>query len=155
MNIKILTVAVCLAAVISLTGCTFGNNRIVINNEPEEIVTGQNVGTDEEPDEAANENEGPTLSVQADKSEPTETYYTDLNVGDELYSGFHSVVTVKSVDEEKIVLSLDGCLIEPNPNGTINLRAEPLKEITLEKGEDIILASQTMDAGVTLTISYK
>ena len=150
MNRKIFALIMCLSAVLSFTGCTFGNNNnIPAFAEPEAVAVGQDVSTDED------EKEGPTLSVQINKSAATETDYSDITVGDELYNGFQSTVTVKSVSEKKIVLSLTGCLVEPNAGGSIDLRKEPLKEVTLKKGEEIVLKSQTMDAGVKLTISYR
>ncbi len=81
--------------------------------------------------------------------------YTEIRAKEELYSGYASKVTVKKVSEDKIVLSLDGCLVEPNENGTIDMRKNPLKKITVKSGQTIELVSQTMDAGVRLEISYE
>ncbi len=81
--------------------------------------------------------------------------YTEIRAKEELYNGYASKVTVKKVSEDKIVLSLDGCLVEPNENGTIDMRKEPLKKITVKSGQTIELVSQTMDAGVRLEISYE
>ena len=75
--------------------------------------------------------------------------------GDELYSGFSSVITVKNANEDRVVLAIDGCLVEPNDDGTINLNAEPLKSVTLEEGDSIELVSQTMDARVHVTITFE
>lgn len=57
--------------------------------------------------------------------------------------------------EDRIVLDIDGCLVEPNDNGSINLNADPLEEVELEAGESITLVSQTMDAGIRLVITYE
>ena len=75
--------------------------------------------------------------------------------GDELYSGFSSVITVKNANEDRVVLAIDGCLVEPNKDGTINMNKEPLKSVTLEEGGSIELVSQTMDAGVNITITLE
>lgn len=75
--------------------------------------------------------------------------------GDELYSGFSSTITVKNANEDRVVLAIDGCLVEPNKDGTINMNKEPLKSVTLEEGGSIELVSQTMDAGVNITITFE
>ena len=81
--------------------------------------------------------------------------YDDIKTGDEVYSGTDAVITVKSVSEDRIVLSVDGYMVEPNENGTINLRKDPLRKITLKSGETIEVVSQTMDAGTTLNLKYE
>ena len=81
--------------------------------------------------------------------------FSPVSKGDELYNGYGSVITVKSVNDDRVVLAIDGCLVEPNKDGTINLNKEPLKSITLEVGESIELVSQTMDAGVHVTLAYE
>lgn len=81
--------------------------------------------------------------------------YTEIRAKEELYNGYSSKVTVKKFSEEKIDLSLDGCLVEPNENGSINMNKDPLKKITIKSGQTVKLVSQTMDAGVTLEISYE
>ena len=82
--------------------------------------------------------------------------YTSLSKGDEVYDGFDGKITVKYVSAKKIVLSIeDGCFVEPNENGTINLNKDSLELITLECGQSIELASQTMDEGVNLYIAYE
>ena len=50
---------------------------------------------------------------------------------------------------------MDGCYVEPNPDGTINLNKESLKEITIKRDETVTLKTQTMDGGVTLEIKYE
>ena len=62
---------------------------------------------------------------------------------------------MKTVTENRLVLEIDGYMVEPNDDGTINLNAEPVKTIELTKGQSIELDSQTMDAGFNLLISYE
>ncbi len=81
--------------------------------------------------------------------------YNPLEAGDVVFDDRDGTIEIESVTEDLIVLSVDGCLIEKNSDGTINLRADPIEEIELEPGESIELASQTMDAGITLIISYE
>ena len=85
------------------------------------------------------------------------TTVTILRHGEEVYSGYSSEIKVDSLsyNEKEITLAIDGCLVEPNADGSIDLRKEPLKEITMQKGDTITLKSQTMDGGVTLEITFK
>ena len=83
---------------------------------------------------------------------PVEFY--PLKSGDVVYDANRTKVTIKSVDDDEIVLSIDGYMVEPNKDGTINLTADPLKKIEIERGESIELHSQTMDAGFELYITY-
>ena len=43
------------------------------------------------------------------------------------------------MNAKKLVLDIDGYLVEPNEDGTINMQAEPLKKVTLEKGVNLVL----------------
>ena len=74
---------------------------------------------------------------------------------EEVYSGYSSVITIGEVRGDRITLDIDGCLVEPNADGTIDLRKEPLKEITIPRDGTITLKSKTMDGGVTLEITYE
>lgn len=80
---------------------------------------------------------------------------TILRKGEKVYEGYGSVVEIRSADNMEVVLEIEGCLVEPNPDGTINLNKEPLKEITIKRNQTIVLKSQTMDGGVTLEIKYE
>ncbi len=80
---------------------------------------------------------------------------TILRHGEEVYSGFSSEIKIESASDSEIVLKIEGCLVEPNADGTIDMRKEPLTEITIQRDQTITLKSQTMDAGVTLEITYK
>ncbi len=84
-----------------------------------------------------------------------ENEFTTLNKGDVIYDTSFGVITIKSVDDHKVVLNVDGAMVEPNSDGTINLRKDPITKITLNAGESIRLASQTMDAGVHMEISFE
>ena len=80
---------------------------------------------------------------------------TILRKGEEVYNGFNSVITIDSVSNREIVLKIEGCLVEPNADGSVNLSKEPLKEITVKRDETVKLVSQTMDGGVKLEIKYE
>ena len=80
---------------------------------------------------------------------------TPLQRGDVVYDSNETKITVKSVTESRLVLEIDGFMVEPNDDGSINLGAEPLKIIDLTKGQSIEIDSQTMDAGFNLLISYE
>ena len=102
-----------------------------------------------------------TLSVQEIKwyetgsstEDPVE--FNPLEAGDVVYDDGYYRIEIESVNEDVIVLDVDGCLVEPNSDGTINLRAESVDEIEIAVGESIELVSQTMDSGINLIISYE
>ena len=80
---------------------------------------------------------------------------TPLTQGDVLYDDDFAKIKIKSVDENRIVLTVKGCMVEPKDNGAIDMRAKPKKKIELECGQSIELVSQSMDFGVNLLISYE
>ena len=81
--------------------------------------------------------------------------YTPVVQGDEYFCiDSYSSLEVHSVTDDKVVLYLDGCMVEPNKDGTINLNADPIKKLTINKGQTVKLVSQTMDAGINVEISY-
>ena len=80
--------------------------------------------------------------------------FSPLNKGDVVYDTKYAVITISSVNEERIVLDVDGGMVEPNDDGTINLLMEPIEKVTLNCAETIKLVSQTMDGGTTLVISF-
>ena len=86
-------------------------------------------------------------------SEPV-TYFP-IQKGELLYDDFDSSIKVRSVNAKKLVLDIDGYLVEPNEDGTINMQAEPLKKVTLEKGRSIQLVTLSMDAGSNISISFE
>ena len=81
--------------------------------------------------------------------------YTPLKRGDVIYDSHETKIAVKKVTENRIVLEIDGYMIEPNEDGSVNLDADPVKIIELTKGQSIELDSQTMSAGFDLLISYE
>ena len=87
--------------------------------------------------------------------QPIVMTYTELEAGDVIYRGFSSVITIKSVTEDKLVLDIDGYLVEPNADGSIDLRADPLKSFTLTDGDSVEFVTQTMDAGENITITFE
>ena len=102
-----------------------------------------------------------TLSVQEIKwyetgsstEDPVE--FNPLEAGDVVFDDGYYRIEVESVSEDMIVLDVDGCLVEPNSDGTINLRADSVDEIEIDTGSYVTLVSQTMDAGIDLIISYE
>ena len=102
-----------------------------------------------------------TLSVQEIKwyetgsstEDPVE--FNPLEAGDVVFDDGYYRIEVESVSEDVIVFDVDGCLVEPNSDGTINLRADSVDEIEIDAGSSVTLVSQTMDAGIDLIISYE
>ena len=102
-----------------------------------------------------------TLSVQEIKwyetgsstEDPVE--FNPLEAGDVVFDDGYYRIEVESVSEDVIVLDVDGCLVEANSDGTINLRAESVDEIEIDAGSSVTLVSQTMDAGIDLIILFE
>lgn len=82
------------------------------------------------------------------------TTFDNINEGDLLFGKFSTFLKVKSVSEDKVVLSSGGILVEKNSDGTVNLSAKAPDSFTIKSGESIELATQTMDAGATVVITY-
>ena len=80
---------------------------------------------------------------------------TPLQKGDVVYDGHFVKIKVKSVNESRIVLTIEGDMVEPNDDGTINLDAKPIEKLELECGQSIELVSTSMSAGFNLVISYE
>lgn len=97
-----------------------------------------------------------TWGVAGDKQLSNDNTYRfeNLKAGDKVYGGY-ATLEVKKVTPDIIVLSVDGSLVEPNKDGTVNLLAESLPEIKLNIGNDIEVATQTMDFGAKLHIRYE
>jgi len=91
-----------------------------------------------------------------EQPEPTVKTFTDVAEGTVLYdSAFDATITVSGVTEEAIVLQIEhSCFTEPNEDGSISLGAEPIKTVTVKRGEEKELVTQTLDGGVTLRIAY-
>ena len=81
--------------------------------------------------------------------------FNPLQKGDVVYDDHFIKIKVKSVDESRIVLEIEGHMVEPNDDGTINLDAEPIEKLELDCGQSIELASTSMSAGFNLVISYE
>lgn len=83
--------------------------------------------------------------------------YNPIKRGDVVFDSQSTKVTVASVTEETIVLMINGHMIKPNDDGTINMNSSiiPIKFIKLTKGESIELVSQTMSSGFYLQFSYE
>ncbi|MBO4591425.1 MAG: hypothetical protein J5684_02550 [Eubacterium sp.] len=141
MNKKVKVFITLLLTFVLLTGCNMGQNP---KQTPTEQVSGADSGLTVKSKNWYSTGSGKESSVT----------FSEPKSGDEVYNGFDSVIKVKSVGSDKIVLSIDGCLVEPNEDGGINLNKDPLKKVTLNKGQSIELSSQTMDVGVDLTINY-
>ena len=83
------------------------------------------------------------------------TVFTPLQRGEVVYDSHDTKITIKSVTNNKVVLEIDGYMIEPNDDGSINLNGEPVKKIELTNSQSIELDSQTMSSGFNLQISYE
>ena len=81
--------------------------------------------------------------------------FNPLQKGDVVYDDHFIKIKVKSVNEGRIVLEIEGHMVEPNDDGTINLDAEPIEKLELDCGQSIELASTSMSAGFNLVISYE
>ena len=80
---------------------------------------------------------------------------TPLQRGDVVYDSHDTKITIIIVTDNKVVLDMDGYMVEPNDDGSVNLNAEPVKRIEITKGQSVKLASQTMSAGFDLLVSYE
>lgn len=80
--------------------------------------------------------------------------FDNLSEGDIIFDKFSTFLKVKSVSEDKVVLSSGGILVEKNSDGTVNLSAKAPDSFTIKSGESIELTTQTMDAGATVVITY-
>ena len=91
-----------------------------------------------------------------EQPEPTVITFADVAEGTVLYdSAYDGTITVSGVTEEAVVLQIEhSCFVEPNENGNINLGAAPVKTLTVKRGEEKELVTQTLDGGVTLRIAY-
>ncbi len=81
--------------------------------------------------------------------------YTQLKRGDIVYDSHETKIVVKTVTENRLVLEIDGYMVEPNDDGSVNLNAEPVKTIELTKGQSVELDSQSMSSGFNLLITYE
>ena len=81
--------------------------------------------------------------------------FNPLQKGDVVYDDHFIKIKVKSVNESRIVLEIEGHMVEPNDDGTINLDAEPIEKLELDCGQSSELASTSMSAGFNLVISYE
>ena len=81
--------------------------------------------------------------------------FNPLQKGDVVYDDHFIKIKVKSVNESSIFLEIEGHMVEPNDDGTINLDAEPIEKLELDCGQSIELASTSMSAGFNLVISYE
>ena len=81
--------------------------------------------------------------------------FNPLQKGDVVYDDHFIKIKVKSVNESRIVLEIEGHMVEPNDDGTINLDAEPIEKLELDCGQSIELASTSMSAGFNLVVSYE
>ena len=81
--------------------------------------------------------------------------FTPLQKGDVVYDDNFTKITVTSVNESRIVLAIEGHMVEANDDGTIDLHAEPMEKLELDCGQSIELVSQSMSAGFNLVISYE
>ncbi len=81
--------------------------------------------------------------------------FTPLQKGGVVYDDHFVKIKIKSVDESRIVLAIEGHMVEPNDDGTIDLGAEPIEKLELDRGQSFELVSTSMSAGFNLVISYE
>ena len=91
---------------------------------------------------------------QKEQPEPTVYTFENIKEGTVIYESLFGTVRVAKVTDDSVQLTLENaCFVEPNQDGRgINLMADPLESITVRRGEEKVLASQSMDAGVWLTV---
>ena len=80
--------------------------------------------------------------------------YTELKAGDEVYSGY-GTITIRSVNEDRIVLSIKDGNYALSDGIVVDLGDKPLKKLTVKDGDTVKIASQTMSAGTSIYITFK
>ena len=80
--------------------------------------------------------------------------FENAGIEDIIYTDGNYELKIEKISSDKVVISSSGGLIEKNENGTINLNADAPYTFTIHNGEELKLASQTMDAGVIITIKF-
>ena len=81
--------------------------------------------------------------------------FDTIEEGTIIYETNFGIIKVKRITSDKLVLSIeDGDFVESDTKGGIDLTAKPIRSFTLRHGEMIELHSQTMDAGVVLTVIF-
>ena len=85
---------------------------------------------------------------------PTVYTFENIKEGTVIYESLFGTVRVAKMTDDSVQLTLENaCFVEPNEDGrSIDLSADPLESITVRRGEEKVLASQSMDAGVWLTV---
>ena len=79
--------------------------------------------------------------------------FDEIKVGDIISDTLFGTIKVTKVTKEELVLGFEGAFVERGDTG-INLRAEPLTEFSLQEGDTVRFSSQSMDAGVTVTVTF-
>lgn len=74
-------------------------------------------------------------------------------VGELISDTSYGTIKVTEVTQEEIIFEFEGSFVVKGDSG-INLSAEPLTEFELVRGQTVKFASQTMDAGVTVTVTF-
>ncbi|MBO4419106.1 MAG: hypothetical protein J5789_04715 [Oscillospiraceae bacterium] len=92
-----------------------------------------------------------------EQPEPTTNTFEGITEGTVVYSHqFFGKITVSNVNHSTIELKIEGSTFaESNGIGTINLTGQTLEKLSIPHGEEVVIASKTMDAGVKLTIRYE
>ena len=82
-----------------------------------------------------------------EQPDPVVTVHDNFVVGDELYTN----ITIQEIKDDSIVIAFENSYyVEPNEDGSISLKGEPLKTLEVKVGEEKEVVSQTMDAGTYL-----
>ena len=101
--------------------------------------------------------ETPWTGWTPEQPEPTTNTFEGITEGTVVYSSqIFGKIKVETVNQSTIELKIEGSTFaESNYNGTINLTGQTLEKLTIQRGEEVVIASKSMDAGVTLTIRYE
>lgn len=96
------------------------------------------------------------LSENATSAEATPQVFEYLSVGLTVYTGGGATVTVKEITDEEIKLSFDGAtFIELAADGSVNLKAQSVKVLTVKRGESKQIMTEKMTAGTSVTFKYE
>lgn len=77
-----------------------------------------------------------------------------IKVGDIISDTIFGTIKVVEVTKEELVLGFEGGFAKYKDTGSISLLDDPLTEFRLGRGDTVKLGSQTMDAGVIVTVTF-
>ena len=90
-----------------------------------------------------------------EQPEPIVTSWERIEKGSVIYDGPFGTITVKSVSGGRIRLSIQSSsFVRPYRVGTIKLKTGPIQSLTVRRGREAKIVTETLDFGVSLTIRY-